>query len=157
LVMLLPKEIELEHAGCHIANGTLQELKQSFADFETRVAEMAELKVDLIHPAGVPFLLLGYEGERALVSKWERARKIPVFTNGMSQVNAVNACGAKRIIAASYFSAEINVSFAKYLAESGLDVLEIASFDVPFQDAPKVEAGTLRTFFDALHRRHHDT
>src|SRR5262249_18389028 len=67
LVMMLPKAIELEHAGCRIASGTRQELEQSFADFETKVAEMAALNVDLIHPAGVPFLLLGYEGERALV------------------------------------------------------------------------------------------
>jgi maleate cis-trans isomerase len=156
LVMMLPQEIELEHAGCRIANGTRQELEQSFADFETKVAEMAALKVDLIHPAGVPFLLLGYEGERALVSKWENVHKIPIFTNGMSQVNAVNAFGAKHVIAASYFPAEINVSFAKYLAEAGFEVLEIIGFDVPFQDAPKVEAGTLRTFFDALHRRHQD-
>jgi maleate cis-trans isomerase len=156
LVMMLPKEIELEHAGCRIANGTRQELEQSFADFATKVAEMAALNVDLIHPAGVPFLLLGYEGERALVGKWENLHKIPIFTNGMSQVNAVNAFAAKRIIAASYFPAEINVSFAKYLVEAGFEVLEIISFDVPFQDAPKVEAGTLRTFFDALQRRHRD-
>jgi maleate cis-trans isomerase len=156
LVMMLPKAIELEHAGCRIASGTRQELEQSFADFETKVAEMAALNVDLIHPAGVPFLLLGYEGERALVSKWENMHKIPIFTNGMSQVNAVNAFGAKRIIAASYFPAEINASFATYLTEAGFEVLEIIGFDVPFQDAPKVEAGTLRTFFDALHRRHPD-
>ena len=156
LVMMLPEEIELEHAGCHIANGTRQELEQSFADFETKVAEMAALKVDLIHPAGVPFLLLGYQGERALVSKWENVHKIPIFTNGMSQVNALNAFGTKRIIAASYFPAEINVLFAKYLTEAGFEVLEIVGFDVPFQDAPKVEAGALRTFFDALRRRHRD-
>src|SRR5436190_22416587 len=76
LVMMLPKEIELEHAGCRIANGTRQELEQSFADFEMKVAEMAALKVDLIHPAGVPFLLLGYEGERALVSKWRTGTRL---------------------------------------------------------------------------------
>jgi maleate cis-trans isomerase len=36
----------------------------------------------------------------------------------------------------------------------GFKVLEIIGFDVPFQGAPKVEAGTLRTFLDALYRRH---
>jgi len=155
LVMILPKEIELAHAGCRIARGTRAELEQSFADFEEKVAEMARLGVDLIHPAGVPFLLLGREGEQALVKKWEDAHNIPVFTNGMSQVNALNAFAAKRIIAASYFPAEINVSFATYLTEAGFEVLEIVGFEVPFEDAPKVDAGTLRTFFDALHRRHH--
>ena len=154
LVMMLPAEITLAHAGCRITRGTREELERSFADFEQKVAEMAALRVDLIHPAGVPFLLLGRDGERTLVSRWETEHGIPIFTNGMSQVNALNAFAAKRIIAASYFPAEINASFGRYLAEAGFEVLEIAGFDVPFEDAPKADAAALRTFFDALHRRH---
>ena len=154
LVMMLPKEIELAHAGCRIARGTREELERSFVDFEEKVAEMAALRVDLIHPAGVPFLLLGRDGERDLVSKWESQHGIPIFTNGVSQVNALNAFGAKRIIAASYFPADINASFERYLAEAGFEVLEIIGFDAPFEDVPKVEAGVLRAFFDALYRRH---
>ena len=93
LVMMLPKEIELAHAGCRIARGTREELERSFADFEEKVAEMAALRVDLIHPAGVPFLLLGRDGERSLVSKWESQHGIPIFTNGVSQVNALKPSG----------------------------------------------------------------
>ncbi len=155
LVMMLPKEIELAHAGCNIARGTREELEKSFADFEAKVAEMAALGVDLIHPAGVPFLLLGWDGERALVEKWENQHRIPIFTNGMSQVNALNAFVAKRIIAASYFqAADINVSFAKYLTEAGFEVLEIVGFDIDFREVPKLKAEVIRSFFDALYARH---
>ena len=151
LVMMLPKEIELAHAGCRIANGTRAELEQSFTDFETKVAEMAALRVDLIHPAGVPFLLLGHQGEHALVTKWEKRHKIPIFTNGMSQVNALKAFKAKRVIAASYFNDDINKSFANYLAEAGFEVLGIAGYNVPFQEVPKLEARVIRQFFDRLY------
>ena len=155
LVAILPREIELEHAGCNIANGTRTELEQSFRDFETKVGEMAALGVDLIHPAGVPFLLLGYEGERALVSKWENEHKIPVFTNGMSQVNALNAYGAKRVVAASYFGAsDVNKSFAKYLTEAGFEVLNIAGYEVPFQEVPKLPPGVIKEFLDRVYLPH---
>ncbi|HEX9464879.1 MAG TPA: hypothetical protein VGB82_19945 [Alphaproteobacteria bacterium] len=154
LVMMLPKEIELAHAGCNIARGTREELERSFADFEGKVAEMAALRVDLIHPAGVPFLLLGREGERALIDKWEQRHGIPIFTTGTSQVNALNAFGVKRIIAASYFPGDLNQSFARYLVVAGFEVLEAIGFDAPFAEVPKTDAAVLRKFFDALHGRH---
>jgi maleate cis-trans isomerase len=155
LVAILPREIELEHASCAIAQGTRQELEQSFRDFEARVAQMAELDVDLIHPAGVPFLLLGREGERSLVKKWEAEYGIPVFTNGMSQVNALKAYGAKRVVAASYFgSVDVNRSFANYIAEAGFEMLGIAGYEVAFQDVPKLEPIAIRKFFDSVYLPH---
>jgi maleate cis-trans isomerase len=155
LVAILPREIELEHAGCGIANGTREELEKSFRDFEARVADMAALRVDLIHPAGVPFLLLGYEGERALVDKWEKAHKISIFTNGMSQVNALRAYGAKRVVAASYFAdPEVSKSFAAYIMGAGFQVLAIDGYDVPFKDVPKLQASAIREFLDRIYLPH---
>jgi maleate cis-trans isomerase len=156
LVAMLPKEIELAHGGANIANGTLEELRRSFVDFEQQVAEMAALRVDLIHPAGVPFLMIGREGERALVSEWEQKHGIPIFTTGISQVNALKALGVKRIIMASYFPADVNQYFAKYIEEAGFEVLENIGFDVDFKEVPKVEARVLRAFFDALYQPHRD-
>src|SRR5690606_38059356 len=108
----------------------------------------------LIHPAGVPFLLLGPEGERALVERWEREHKVPVFTNAMSQVRAMRAFGARRIISASYFAADINRLFADYLVQAGFEVLGTASYDVPFQDVPRLTPAELRAFFDRLYLPH---
>ena len=154
LVAILPREIELEHASCGIARGTREELERSLLDFEIKVAEMAKRKVDLIHPAGVPFLLLGRDGERELVRKWENTHKIPIFTNGMSQVNALNAYGAKRIVAASYFAGDINRYFAQYLIEAQFEVLAIAGYEIPFEDVPKLQPDVIRSFLDGIYLPH---
>lgn len=154
LVAILPAEIKLEHAQCNIDQGTMEELKRSFSDFEARVADMAALDVDLIHTAGVPFLLLGPDGELELVRKWEKEYKKPVFTNGMSQVNALRAFNAKRVVSTSYFAADINQHFANYLSDAGFEVLATANYDVPFQQVPKVSAPVLKEFFDSLFLPH---
>ena len=60
LVMMLPKEIELEHAGCRIANGTRQELERFAAErlaadgeaVEVEQAEFAQVQHHLGHAAG---------------------------------------------------------------------------------------------------------
>lgn len=155
LVAILPREIELVHGGAAIADGTREQLLELFGKFELEVARMAELKVDLIHPAGVPFLLLGYEGERALVGKWEKQHKIPIFTNGQSQVNACRAYGAKRVVAASYFAdPEVTKGFAKYITEAGFEVLAIDGYKVPFSDVPKLPPDAIRPFLDLVFLPH---
>lgn len=155
LVEILPREIELVHDGCNIADGTRAELEKSFSCFEEKVAKMGAINLDLVHPAGVPFLLLGYEGEQALVKKWERDYKCKIFTNGQSQVNATRAFGAKRIVAASYFAdPDVNVGFGKYLTEAGFEVLNIAGYKVPFKDVPLLEPQVIRKFLDGLFLPH---
>lgn len=153
LVALLPPEIRLEHGSCRIAQGTRAELERSFADFDAEVARMAGLRVNLIHPAGVPFLLLGYEGERDRVDRWEQRFGIPVFTNGMSQINAARAFDARRLVAASYFPGELNGAFGAYLEQAGFQVLESAGMELPFQEVPRVPGGVVRDFLEGLWRR----
>lgn len=153
LVAILPPEIELEHANCAIDNGTLQELENSFKDFERNIEIMADLKVDLIHTAGVPFMLLGREGEARLIESWQR-HGIAVFTNSMAQVAALEAFGVQRIVSASYFPPESNLVFARYLEDAGFTVLDNGWVDTDFKSVPKLKAETLRTFFDALWAPH---
>lgn len=153
LAAMLPSEIRLEHGNCRIAQGTRAELERSFADFDAEVARMAALRVDLIHTAGVPFLLLGPERERERVEGWEQRFGIPVFTNGMSQVNAARAFDARRLIAASYFPGELNDTFGAYLERAGFQVLESAGMEIPFQEVPRVPAGVVRNFLEGLCRR----
>jgi maleate cis-trans isomerase len=156
LVAILPKEVELLHSGINIDRGTLQELVRGLFEYEERVAEMAEQGADLIHPAGVPPLLLGYKGERALVDRWEKQHKRPVFTNGMSQVNALRAFKAKRIVGAGYFPGDINKTFGQYLTEAGFEVLDMVGMDVNFRVVPRVSAAAIYHFIQALFYRHHD-
>jgi maleate cis-trans isomerase len=153
LMRLLPQEIELVPAACDISSGSLKELEDSFACFDAKVDELAAQKVDLIHPAGVPFLLLGPDGERAMVERWEKRHGIQVFTNAMSQVNAARVLGAKRIIASSYFPAPIHEGFTAYLAKAGFEVLASKQYDADFKEVPALDGKVLRQFFDGIFER----
>lgn len=149
LMVMLPPDIDLYQTNLEISNGTRAEVEQGLIDIEAKVADMAAHKVDLIHPAGVPPLLLGYEGEQALVRRWEKQYGIPVFTNGQSQIDALRAFGAKRVVAASYFRGDINKEFAAYIESAGFEVLGIQGMDVDFQAVPQLEASVIHDFIKA--------
>lgn len=154
LVAMLPASVTLEHAALGIATGTPEELREAIGKFDAHIAAMAALNVDLVHAAGVPPLLLGYEGERRLVEGWEDRYGKPVFTNGQSQVNALRAFGARRIVGASYFPGEINRTFAAYMSQAGFDVLAMEGMEVGFQQVPKVAPDIVRAFIRELMSRH---
>ena len=153
---MLPVSITLEHASVGIATGSDTELREAIGKYEAHVAAMAALQVDLVHTAGVPPLLLGYEGERDLVRSWEKKYGRPVFTNGQSQVNALRAFGARRVLGASYFPGQINKIFGAYLAGAGFEVLAMEGMDVGFQEVTEVPAETVRTFLRELWMKHRD-
>ena len=154
LLRMLPPEVEVRQAHLDIRRGTHEELEQALQDYEARIADMAREGADLIHPAGVPPLLLGYEGEKRRVGEWERKYGKPIFTNGMSQVNALRALGAKRIVGASYFSGEINRTFRAYLEEARFEVLEMEGMEVDFEHVMGLEPEAIRAFIGGLFRRH---
>jgi maleate cis-trans isomerase len=150
LVAMLPASVTLEHAAVGIATGTPQELREAIGKYDGHIEKMAALDVDLIHTAGVPPLLLGYEGERELVQGWEDKYGKPVFTNGQSQVNALRAFGAKRIVGAGYFPGEINKTFGAYLTQAGFDVLAMEGMDVGFQAVTGVAPEVCRAFIRSV-------
>ena len=156
LVAMLPSSVTLEHAALGIATGSPQELREAIGKYDQKIAEMAALGVDLVHAAGIPPLLLGYEGERELVRGWERKFGKPVFTNGQSQVNALRALGAKRIVGASYFPGAINKTFGAYMTQAGFDVLTMEGMEVEFQQVPKVAPEVVRAFIRSLFARYKD-
>ena len=133
LIRMLPDGIGVIPLHIDIDRGTLTQFEASIPDYEKMVAKLAELEVDIIHPAGSPpFQILGYRGEQELMERWEKKYKRPVFTNGMTQVNAFRALKASRIVGASYFPAELNRSFAEYFREAGLEVLAMEGVDIEF-------------------------
>ena len=89
VMTLLPQGVGIFPVYNNIQQGTREEFNEALKGYEGKVAEVAEVGVDLIHPSGAPpFMLLGYEGEAALVSKWETQFKVPIFTSGMNYVAA---------------------------------------------------------------------
>ena len=73
-------------------------------NYHAKVAELAEIGVDLIHPeGGPPFMVRGHKAEQEIVSDWEAKYKVPIFTSGMSQAEALRALGIKKFVGCTYF------------------------------------------------------
>lgn len=133
LIRLLPDGIGVVPLHIEIDRGTRTQFEASIPDYEKMVAKLAELDVDIIHPAGSPpFQILGYRGEQELMERWEKQYRKPVFTNGMTQVNALRALEARSIVGASYFPGELNRAFADYFRQAGIEVLAMHGVDVDF-------------------------
>ena len=109
-----------------IKEGTQKELLDAMEPIKEKVAKLAALKVDLIHPMGAPpFIVRGYRGEEEIIKSLEDRHGIPVITSGMTQVEALKALGAKRIVGITYFGDETNRQSAAYFREAGFEVLGI--------------------------------
>lgn len=133
LIRMLPEGIGVIPLFLNIRRGTTDEFKRAVDPFVPLVEELVEEQVDLIHAEGAPpFMLLGHKGEAALLKKWEKKYKVPVFTSGTNHVAALKAVKAKKIVGATYFTGKINNLFAGYFEQAGFEVLAMDGIDVPF-------------------------
>ena len=140
-IRLLPEGIGVVPLTVGISEGDRKDFDEALTAIDQRVAELARIGVDLIAPAGAPPLMVhGYAGERAIVDKWQQTHGLPVITAGMSQVDAMRALSATRIVGVTYFSGEINDVFAGYFRDAGFDVLAMDGMDVPFQQVQKLSS-----------------
>ena len=152
LIRMLPEGIGVIPLFLNIRSGTTDEFKRAVEPYEPLLATLAEQGCDLIHPEGAPpFMLLGYKGEAALLKKWEKQYKVPMFTSGTNHVRALKACKAKRFVGATYFTGKINDLFARYFTEAGFEVLGMEGIDVAFDkiqllSAQEVYAHVKRAF-----------
>jgi len=132
-IRLLPEGIGVIPLFMDIRKGTTDEFKRQIEVAEERVSKLAEIGVDLIHPEGAPaFMVLGLARERELVRDWQKRFGIPIVTAPQTQVEALRALGARRIVGLTYFKGELNDIFARYFTESGFEVLEMDGISVPF-------------------------
>ena len=141
LIRMLPEGIGLIPLFLDIRRGTREEFKEVMTAYEAGVARLAEAKVDLIHPEGAPpFMVRGYKGERKLLDSWEKKYKVPVFTSGTNHIAALKALGIKKFVGATYFTGDINQTFAKYFTEAGFTVMAMDGISVPFEEVGKLSA-----------------
>ncbi|MCH7912208.1 MAG: hypothetical protein IH856_04090, partial [Deltaproteobacteria bacterium] len=140
-IRLLPEGIGVIPLFLGIERGTEDEFRQVMDAYEAKIAELARLKVDLIHPEGAPpFMVQGYKGERDIVKRWEEKYKIPIVTAGMTQIEALRALKLRRIVGVTYFTGDINVTFSRYFAEAGFDVDAMEGIPVPFEEVGKLSS-----------------
>ena len=98
LIKMLPDGIGVIPLFNNVRHGKIEEFQQAIPAYEEKIAELADDKVDLIHPAGTPpFMLLGYKSEAEIIAKWEKQFGIPIFTSGTNQVTAMKALKIKRL------------------------------------------------------------
>lgn len=132
-IRLLPEGIGVVPVTIGFNEGTESEFLDGESAIEAKVAQLAELKVDLIGPGGgPPTMVHGYGGERRLLDKLEAAYGIPVVSTGLTQVLAMRALGAKKILGISYFTGKMNQIFTDYFTEAGIEVLAMEGMEVPF-------------------------
>ena len=147
LVRMLPEGIGVIPLCLNIRRGTRDEFKQAIGQYEEKVAELAEAGVDVINPSGAPpFMVLGYDGERRLIRKWEKTYKVPIFTSGTSHVDALRALGVKQFVGTSYFRGDINRTYAKYFVDAGFRVLDMVGMDVDFDKVQELSSQQVYRF-----------
>ena len=132
-IRLLPEGIGVIPLFLDIRRGTEEEFAQQLGAMEDRVAKLAEIGVDLIHPEGAPpFMQLGVAGERELVERWEKRFGIPIVTASQTQIEAMRALGLRRIVGVTYFTGQINDMFSRYFTEAGFEMIGMSGIAVPF-------------------------
>jgi maleate isomerase len=154
LLAMLPPGIRTHTFYCGIRDGTVEEFETIMPEYEKGVAEMADLKADLIHPEGTPpFMLHGFAGERRIVEGWEQKYGIPVFTSGMNQIRALRALGAKRIVGAGYDSITGPI-VERYFRDAGFDVLAIEKAPVTWEEVGLLSDEQMISLMAGVFQRH---
>lgn len=138
VIRLLPEGLGMLVLYLDIRRGEVDEFNESLPHFERDSARLAEAGCQVIHPAGAPpFMLLGFEGERRQIAKWEDKYNTQFFTAGSNHIAAFAALGVKRVIGASYSEIQ-NKIVVDYLQEAGIDVLAMEPLETPFQQVQNI-------------------
>ncbi len=146
-IRLLPEGIGVVPLFLGIKSGTEKEFLSVLDAIEKKVAELATLGVDIIHPEGAPpFMLQGYRGEAEIVRAWEAKYGKPIFTSGISQVEALRALGVKKVLGATYFVGDINQKYSDYFTEAGFEMLGMEGISVPFADVGRLSPQEVYAF-----------
>lgn len=156
-IRLLPKGIGVVPVYLGLTSGTEKEFMDAMDSIREKVAELAELDVDIIHPEGAPpFMIRGYQGEADIIYELEQKHGKPIFTSGTSQVEALKALGVTKMLGITYFSGDINKKYASYFAEAGFEVLAMEGIPVPFSDVTRLSPHEIYAFIKKEFIKHPD-
>jgi maleate cis-trans isomerase len=136
---LLPEGIGVLPVYLNFKRGTVDEFRAALDAVEEKVAELANEGVDLIHPEGAPpFMVQGYQGEKTIITDWERKYKVAIVTAAQTQVDALRALNVKKIIGVTYFIGSVNDITTNYFRDAGFDVLGMEGMSVAFEDVGRL-------------------
>jgi maleate cis-trans isomerase len=154
LIRILPEGIGIVPLLLNIRAGSIDEFKAAIPSYEKSVAELAEQSVDLIMLSGTPpFMLLGRQGESALIREWEKKYRTPIVTDSRMQVGGLRAMGIRKFIGASYSSTQ-NRIVLDYMAQAGLESVAMEPIDVPFDQVAQISVERLYAHVRKLFAQH---
>jgi maleate cis-trans isomerase len=98
MIRLLPRGIDVAAVYLNLAEGTREEMQNSYATYEKNVAYLASQRCDIISIEGAPpFMLLGPDEEAKLLDEWRQKYKTDMFTSSQNQVNVIRAMKLRKI------------------------------------------------------------
>jgi maleate cis-trans isomerase len=98
-------------------------------------------------------MVLGRTSETALVARWQKKYRTPIFTVPQNHVAALNALKAKSIVGATYFPPRLNEIFAQYLRDAGIEVRAMDGVDVPFDKVQELPSRTIHAHIKRSFKR----
>jgi maleate cis-trans isomerase len=125
-------------------------------NYNAKVAELAEIGADLMHPeGGPPFMVRGYQAEQEIVGGWEAKYKVPIFTSGMSQREALRALGIKKFVGCTYFrDKKMNDVFTRYFTDAGFEVLGMEGMNTSPDEADAISTETIYQHLKSSFNKH---
>jgi maleate isomerase len=151
VIRLLPEGVGVIPLYLDIRRGEVDEFHDSLPHYEQLSARLVKTGCQVVHPAGAPpFMLLGFEGERRQIQKWEDTYNAQFFTAGSNHISAFAALGVKRIIGASYSGIQ-NEIVLKYMKEAGIEVLAMEPIETPFDKVGQIPVSALYAHLKRLY------
>jgi len=147
MIRLLPPGIDVAAVYLNLAEGTREEMQNSYGAYEKNIAYLASQQCDIISIEGAPpFMLLGPDGEAKLVEGWRQKYKTDMFTSSQNQVNVLRAMKLRKIVGVTPFGADLNKSYAKYFEDCGVGVAAMEGMDIAFGSIPDVPSEVMYSF-----------
>src|SRR3989338_8312775 len=139
-IRLLPDGVCVVMRYVGVSAGTERVVQEALAIAEERVAERSKLKVDLILIQGLPPVMLkGFKFGAELIDALQKKYGVAVLTATRTQVDALKALKARRIVGVTYFKDDLNPQFAKFFEQGGFEVAAMKGcVNVPFSDLGKI-------------------
>jgi maleate isomerase len=154
-VRMLPEGIGIIPLLLDIQSGTKEEFTNAVAQYEPKIAELAEQEVDVIMPDGsAPLMIMGYEKEKALVKQWEKKYKTPIFTPGQNYARAIKAMGCKRLVNIAYTTWDDQDLVAAYFKPQGITMVAREVFPVHFQKVQQLSSKEIYAFIKKCVAKH---
>ena len=157
-IRLLPEGVGVIPVYAGIKEHTERGYLDAMETYHEKVAELARIGVDLMHPeGGPPFMVRGHKAEREIVQQWEEQYKVPIFTSGMTQAEALRALGIKKFVGCTYFrDKKLNDIFSRYFTDAGFTVLGMEGMDTSPAEAHSLSAEAIYHHIKQSYLKHRD-